>query len=140
MRVLVTGGAGYIGSVITDQLIDDAHGVVVYDNLSKGHRESVSEKATFIAGDLLDQEAIADALKKQGTPVWLLIAKDEGHGYRKKPNQDFQFYSDRNPVQPPATTRKRFADFDASPWPAFVSVRVGCPHSSHTAPHEQTVA
>ena len=40
-----------------------------------------------------ESQQIAGALKKQGTPVWLLIAKDEGHGYRKKPNQDFQFYS-----------------------------------------------
>ena len=40
-----------------------------------------------------ESQQIADALKKQGTPVWLLIAKDEGHGYRKKANQDFQFYS-----------------------------------------------
>jgi dipeptidyl aminopeptidase/acylaminoacyl peptidase len=40
-----------------------------------------------------ESQQIADALKKQGTPVWLVIAKDEGHGYRKKPNQDFQFYS-----------------------------------------------
>jgi dipeptidyl aminopeptidase/acylaminoacyl peptidase len=40
-----------------------------------------------------ESQQIADALKKQGTPVWMLIAKDEGHGYRKKPNQDFQFYA-----------------------------------------------
>ena len=40
-----------------------------------------------------ESQQIADALKKQGTPVWFLIAKDEGHGYRKKPNQDFQFYA-----------------------------------------------
>src|SRR6266568_567705 len=40
-----------------------------------------------------ESQQIADALKKAGTPVWLLIAKDEGHGYRKKPNQDFQFYT-----------------------------------------------
>ena len=40
-----------------------------------------------------ESQQIADALKKQGTPVWLLIAKDEGHGYRKKSNQDFQFYA-----------------------------------------------
>jgi dipeptidyl aminopeptidase/acylaminoacyl peptidase len=40
-----------------------------------------------------ESQQVADALRKQGTPVWLLIAKDEGHGYRKKPNQDFQFYS-----------------------------------------------
>ncbi len=40
-----------------------------------------------------ESQQIAVALKKQGTPVWLLIAKDEGHGYRKKGNQDFQFYA-----------------------------------------------
>ena len=40
-----------------------------------------------------ESQQIADALKKQGTPVWFLVAKDEGHGYRKKPNQDFQFYA-----------------------------------------------
>jgi dipeptidyl aminopeptidase/acylaminoacyl peptidase len=40
-----------------------------------------------------ESQQIADALKKQGTPVWLMIASDEGHGYRKKPNQDFQFYA-----------------------------------------------
>jgi dipeptidyl aminopeptidase/acylaminoacyl peptidase len=40
-----------------------------------------------------ESQQIADALKKQGTPVWLLIAKDEGHGFRKKANLDFQFYA-----------------------------------------------
>jgi len=40
-----------------------------------------------------ESQQIADALKKQSTPVWLLIAKDEGHGYRKKANQDFQVYA-----------------------------------------------
>ena len=40
-----------------------------------------------------ESQQIADALKQQATPVWLLIAKDEGHGYRKKVNQDFQFYA-----------------------------------------------
>jgi dipeptidyl aminopeptidase/acylaminoacyl peptidase len=40
-----------------------------------------------------ESQQIADALTKQGTPVWFLVAKDEGHGFRKKPNQDFQFYA-----------------------------------------------
>jgi dipeptidyl aminopeptidase/acylaminoacyl peptidase len=40
-----------------------------------------------------ESQQVADALKKQGTPVWLIIANDEGHGYRKKANQDFQFYA-----------------------------------------------
>jgi dipeptidyl aminopeptidase/acylaminoacyl peptidase len=40
-----------------------------------------------------ESRQIFDALKKQGTPAWYLMAKDEGHGFRKKPNQDFQFYA-----------------------------------------------
>ena len=39
MRTLVTGGAGYIGSVVAEELVRDGHAVVVYDNLSKGHRD-----------------------------------------------------------------------------------------------------
>jgi dipeptidyl aminopeptidase/acylaminoacyl peptidase len=42
---------------------------------------------------LSESEQIAAAVKKQGTPVWYLMAKDEGHGYQKKSNQDFQFYA-----------------------------------------------
>ncbi len=40
-----------------------------------------------------ESQQIADALKKAGTPVWFLVGKDEGHGYRKKVNQDYQFYA-----------------------------------------------
>jgi len=40
-----------------------------------------------------ESDQIAAALKQQGTPVWYLMAKDEGHGYRKKANADFQFYA-----------------------------------------------
>src|SRR4051812_22864008 len=54
MRVLVTGGAGYIGSVIADQLIDSGHHVTVLDDLSKGHDDAVSAKATFARGSLED--------------------------------------------------------------------------------------
>lgn len=54
MRVMVTGGAGYIGSVVTEELIEAGHEAIVYDNLSYGHREAVSPAATFVEGDLLD--------------------------------------------------------------------------------------
>jgi dipeptidyl aminopeptidase/acylaminoacyl peptidase len=40
-----------------------------------------------------ESEQIVAALKKQGTPVWYILAKDEGHGYQKKQNQDYQFYA-----------------------------------------------
>lgn len=62
MRVLVTGGAGYIGSVVVEELLGDGHEVVVFDNLSKGHSESVPQEATFVEGDLIDTEEICAAL------------------------------------------------------------------------------
>ena len=61
--------------------------------------EKIKKPMLVIAGKndprvpVSESQQIADALKKQGTPVWLMIANDEGHGYRKKPNQDFQFYA-----------------------------------------------
>jgi len=62
MKVLVTGGAGYIGSVVSEQLINDGHEVVVYDNLSKGHRDAVVDGARFVEGDLLDADRLRETL------------------------------------------------------------------------------
>lgn len=62
MRVLVTGGAGYIGSVVVEQLLLEGHEVVVYDNLSKGHRESVPGNTKLVEGDLLDSSLLAGTL------------------------------------------------------------------------------
>jgi UDP-glucose 4-epimerase len=50
MNVLVTGGAGYIGSVCTEELLNAGHRVTVYDNLSEGHRSAVDSRARFILG------------------------------------------------------------------------------------------
>jgi len=58
MRVLVTGGAGYIGSVVVSQLVAAGHQVVVYDNLSKGHRESVPPLASLVVGDVGDRATL----------------------------------------------------------------------------------
>jgi UDP-glucose 4-epimerase len=58
MRVLVTGGAGYIGSVAAAELIAAGHEVVVFDNLLQGHRAAVPGEAEFIVGDLADRGAI----------------------------------------------------------------------------------
>jgi UDP-glucose 4-epimerase len=52
MKLLVTGGAGYIGSVVAAQLIEDGHEVVVLDDLSTGHADGVPRGARFVEGDL----------------------------------------------------------------------------------------
>lgn len=59
MKVLVTGGAGYIGSVTGELLLDAGHEVVVFDNLERGHREAVDPRATLVEGDLRDKDRIA---------------------------------------------------------------------------------
>ena len=76
MRVLVTGGAGYIGSVIVEELLSDGHEVIVFDNLSKGHRASVAPKAEFITGDLLNQELLTDTLKNGHVHAVIHMAAD----------------------------------------------------------------
>ncbi|MSR66904.1 MAG: UDP-glucose 4-epimerase GalE [Pedosphaera sp.] len=58
MRVLVTGGAGYIASVCVDELIRAGHEVVVFDNLSEGHRGAIHSNARLIVGDLGDLEGL----------------------------------------------------------------------------------
>lgn len=64
MRVLVTGGAGYIGSVTVEQLIADGQEVVVFDNLSQGHRAAVHPDAAFVLGDLADRDAIDETMRR----------------------------------------------------------------------------
>ncbi len=63
MNVLVTGGAGYIGSVTAKLLQNNGHEVVVFDNLKGGHKESVSSK--LVVGDLLNKEDIGSGLKDE---------------------------------------------------------------------------
>jgi UDP-glucose 4-epimerase len=74
MRVLVTGGAGYIGSVVTEELINDGHEVVVYDNLSKGHQNAVVERARFVSGDLLDADKLRQTCNDNRTEAVIHMA------------------------------------------------------------------
>ncbi len=65
MRVLVTGGAGYIGATTVRSLLADGHEVVVYDNLSKGHREAVPAGVPLIDGDVADRARLDAAIGEQ---------------------------------------------------------------------------
>ena len=66
LNVLVTGGAGYIGSVITARLLAHGHTVTVYDDLSRGHRDAVDERAAFAEGDVRDEDWLTEVLRAQG--------------------------------------------------------------------------
>lgn len=64
MMVFVTGGAGYIGSVTAERLLDAGHDVVVFDNLERGHRAAIDCRARFVRGDLRNAKAVEDALEE----------------------------------------------------------------------------
>ena len=64
-RVLVTGGAGYIGSVVVDQLLQRGHHVVVLDDLSRGHRAAVAREASFVQGGIGDRELVDALLERE---------------------------------------------------------------------------
>lgn len=63
MNVLVTGGAGYVGSVVTAELLRAGHSVTVYDNLSHGKRRAIPQGADLIVGDVADRNALSNAFR-----------------------------------------------------------------------------
>ena len=62
MRLLVTGGAGYIGSIVAGHLLSRGHDVVILDNLEQGHREAVPSGAELVVADLLNRDALGQAV------------------------------------------------------------------------------
>lgn len=76
MRVMVTGGAGYIGSVVTEELIRDGHEVVVYDSLYKGHRAAIVSGAKFVEADLTEKETLLRTLSAEGVEAVIHMAAD----------------------------------------------------------------
>lgn len=76
MQVLVTGGAGYIGSVVSEELVKDGHHVVVYDSLYKGHREAIVAEADFVQADLMDTATLRSALTEHRIEAVVHLAAD----------------------------------------------------------------
>jgi len=66
MKIFVTGGAGYIGSICVEEMLNRGHEVAVLDNLTEGHRAAVDPRATFYQADLSDREAVARAIGEFG--------------------------------------------------------------------------
>ena len=82
-RILVIGGAGYIGSHVQKQLLSDGFEVVVYDNLSSGDKNNIFAGAEFIKGDILDKEALDKAMKGIDGVVHLAAKKAVGESMEK---------------------------------------------------------
>src|SRR5947208_9761691 len=62
MKIFVVGGAGYIGSVCAELLLNEGHEVAIFDNLSEGHRQAVDPRANFIQGELAHPQQIDAAI------------------------------------------------------------------------------
>ena len=74
MNVFVTGGAGYIGSVCVEELLNAGHRVTVYDNLTEGHRSAVDPRAKFVQGCLSDATKVNQAVREAGAEAVLHFA------------------------------------------------------------------
>jgi len=74
VKVFVTGGAGYIGSICVEQLLNIGHDVVVFDNLSEGHRQAVDKRARFIEGCLSDRETIINSVASNQSQIIMHFA------------------------------------------------------------------
>lgn len=76
MNIFVTGGAGYVGSHCVRHLCAHGHGVVVYDNLSKGHLAAVDDRARLVVGELGDAGAVRSALASEAFDAAMHFAAD----------------------------------------------------------------
>src|ERR1700694_4440535 len=89
MRVLVTGGAGYIGSVGADELLQAGHEVIVFDNLSRGHRQAVPKNADLVVGDLADRACLAQLLRSRAIDAVMHFAALIEAGESMKAPEEF---------------------------------------------------
>lgn len=83
MNILVTGGAGFIGSHVTKLLLNEGHQVTVVDNLSKGHQDLVDKRANFVQADILDQERLEEILPGNDAVIHMASLIEVGESVKK---------------------------------------------------------
>lgn len=83
MKILVTGGAGFIGTHVNKLLLDEGHEVTVIDDLSHGHKELVDPRANFIEADLLDQSKLESILPGHDAVIHMASFIEVGESVKK---------------------------------------------------------
>ena len=73
-NILITGGAGYIGSHIVELLVKSKNKIFIYDNLVTGSRKLINKKATFIKGDIKNKKKISNVIKKNNIDCIIHLA------------------------------------------------------------------
>lgn len=83
MKILVTGGAGFIGSHVQKMLLDKGHNVTVLDNLSRGQKELIDSRSTFIQTDIKDQKKLAEILPGHDAVIHMASFIEVGESVKK---------------------------------------------------------
>jgi UDP-glucose 4-epimerase len=74
MSILITGGAGYIGSHITESLVERKYNVIILDNLKTGHKRLINQKANFIKGDINNKKLVNNIIKQYNIQTIIHLA------------------------------------------------------------------
>ena len=90
-KILVVGGAGYIGSHVVLEFLEAGHNVHVYDNLFSGSRENLFAEAEFIFGDILDKEKLKEVLKNNYDAIIHLASRKAAGESMEKP-EEYQYW------------------------------------------------
>jgi len=90
MKILVVGGAGYIGSHVAREFLDSGHEVAIFDNLSTGSRDNLFREESFLKGDILDYRSLLKAMKGRDAVIHLAAAKAAGESMVKPEKYSLQ--------------------------------------------------
>ena len=124
MKIFVVGGAGYIGSICVELLLDEGHEVIVFDNLTEGHRRAVDQRAAFIGGDMARRRG--NQPRAAGNPTRCGHAFRRQRARRRVDAKSLEIFSQqrlrgRQPAR--CHARRRMCGGSFSPPPAPLSAR-----------------